>query len=172
MSALRNAKHERFAQGCAMLLPPNVAYRQAGFSDKHPGNATKLLRNARVKDRIAELRLRDEVDLSYRRAVVRRELDCVAFFRLPGIFNGGKLRDLDALADEERAAIAEISDDGEGHVRIKAHGKLSALELLMKLDGLSEPDKLEVSCDLTKLSDEELSEYERLARKAAIIGSV
>lgn len=178
MSTLRNPRHERFAQGCALLLPPAIAYRQAGFSDKFPANAQKLLRKPKIKDRIQELRLRDEVDISYRRAVVRRELDCVAFCRLPGVFKNskGKLLDLESLTDEEQAAISEVNvdDDGEGnvHVKVKAHPKLSAIELLMKLDGLSEPDKLEVSWDLTKLSDDELDQYERLARKAAIAGAV
>lgn len=55
---LKNQRHERFAQGIAKGLPATRAYAEAGYTAEGRSlevNASRLLRNAEVQDRIAEL---------------------------------------------------------------------------------------------------------------------
>lgn len=55
---LRNIRHERFAQGIAKGLPATQAYTQAGYAARGrslESNASRLLRNAEVQSRLAEL---------------------------------------------------------------------------------------------------------------------
>lgn len=54
MPALKNARHERFAQGIVKGLTVDSAYEAAGFRP-HSGNASRLRGNESVKARIEEL---------------------------------------------------------------------------------------------------------------------
>ena len=54
MSALANARHERFAQERAKGLTVDAAYEAAGFK-VHRGNAHRLSTNDSVASRVAEL---------------------------------------------------------------------------------------------------------------------
>ncbi len=58
MGILSNARHERFAQNIAKGMNATEAYREAGYTAKGNAaevNASKLLRHAKVRARIAEL---------------------------------------------------------------------------------------------------------------------
>lgn len=52
---LKNARHERFAQGLAEGKSKSRAYEEAGY-EPHAGNATRLSGNEKVKARIEELK--------------------------------------------------------------------------------------------------------------------
>lgn len=54
MAVLKNAKHERFAQGLAQGMTADEAYVEAGYK-AHRGNASTLRANQNVLDRISEL---------------------------------------------------------------------------------------------------------------------
>ena len=54
MPVLQNARHETFAQGLAKGMSASKSYREAGYkpSDQH---ASRLARNGKVRERVAEL---------------------------------------------------------------------------------------------------------------------
>lgn len=54
MPALKNAKHELFAQGVAKGLSATDAYEKAGYKPHRP-SASRLLTNANVAQRVEEL---------------------------------------------------------------------------------------------------------------------
>jgi phage terminase small subunit len=54
MGALKNTKHEKFAQGIAKGMSQDAAYEAAGYK-QHRGNASTLRSKQNVIDRIAEL---------------------------------------------------------------------------------------------------------------------
>lgn len=55
MPALKNAKHELFAQGVAKGMSATEAYERAGYKPHRP-SASRLLTNANVETRIGELK--------------------------------------------------------------------------------------------------------------------
>jgi len=55
MGALKNARHELFAQALAKGKPANQAYVEAGYSYSEP-NASRLTRNEKVQARVAEIK--------------------------------------------------------------------------------------------------------------------
>lgn len=55
MGALKNARHELFAQGLAKGRPASQAYVEAGYSFSEP-NASRLTRNEKVQARVAEIK--------------------------------------------------------------------------------------------------------------------
>lgn len=55
MAALKNAKHELFAQGVAKGLSATEAYEKAGYKPHQP-SASRLLSNAMVEARVDELK--------------------------------------------------------------------------------------------------------------------
>lgn len=57
MPALSNARHERFAQELAKGKSQSEAYANAGYEPSEP-NASRLTRNDKVQERVAELQSR------------------------------------------------------------------------------------------------------------------
>ena len=58
MAILQNARHEKFAQNLAKGMSTGLGYTAAGYKatgNSAEVNGTRLLRNAQVKERIAEL---------------------------------------------------------------------------------------------------------------------
>lgn len=140
---LTDEREERYAQARAKLVPSRLAAVQAGWGSAH--NAARIESRPRVQERIRDLRYHDEVDIAWQRRLLREELTRIALFRMPELFEEDKhgkrsLRPISDWTDDERAAVAEIWLDSDGGDRVKAHSKLSAIELLMKLDGLVDPD--------------------------------
>lgn len=66
--------------------------------------------------------------------VATNEITGLPFEAVP--LNGVKLIDSIGLPDEEAAAIAEVSQDAKGNVRVKMHSKMAALDALRGLLGL------------------------------------
>lgn len=76
MPILRNARHERFAQGIVKGLNGKAAYIDAGYRSK--GNAaeveaSKFLRNPKIASRVAELQARQahRLDISVERITLQ-----------------------------------------------------------------------------------------------------
>jgi hypothetical protein len=67
MPALKNRRHERFAQAVARAVDAAAAYRSAGYDSKRvaaKAGASRLLRNAAVTARIAELQATPAVPIT------------------------------------------------------------------------------------------------------------
>jgi hypothetical protein len=175
-------EHLTFCALYAEWVPPAVAYAKAfgkgDGPDAHPGNAARLLREPLVQAEIRRLTSADEAAgnpayIGYRRALLRAELDRIAFFRLPDVLDEGlHLKPLAELTDDQRAAIAEISVDADGRRKVKAHSKDAAIAQLIKLDGLAEPDKVVLGGDIAvTVKDARAEVQRRLAQLAAAGGA-
>jgi hypothetical protein len=123
-----------------------------------PSNAYRVENLPKVQRRIRELRERDLLDLTHRRRILRDELDRVIFFRYPDLYiedeNGVRhMRPVSEWTDDERAAVAEMWTDKDGVDRVRAHSKLTAIDMAMKLDGLVDPDTIALQVNQTVNGD-------------------
>jgi hypothetical protein len=71
---LKNARHERYAQGLAKGISASKAYVAAGFK-KNDGNAVRLKGNEKVAARVAELQSRAAEKTVVTAADIARQLD-------------------------------------------------------------------------------------------------
>jgi hypothetical protein len=178
-----SGKHLRFCDLYAQFIPPAVAYGQAfgkgDGADKHPGNAARLLREPLIQEELKRLLgetdvAGDPLTVAYRRNLVRRELERIAFFRLPNVLNDdGSMKALSELSDDDKAAIEEIVIGEDGKRKCKPHSKTAALAQLVNLDGLGAPKRTELSGpgggpvqteDLTQYTDDELLQLQSIQR--------
>jgi phage terminase small subunit len=73
MPALKNIRHEKFCQGIVSGLSQTKAYASAGYSERGAKqSAARLLNNAAVRSRIAELRAENSAEF-LQLAVTERE---------------------------------------------------------------------------------------------------
>ncbi len=147
----RKDKHELYAQARVKLSQPRAASAIAGLD---PTNAYRVENLPKVQRRIRELRERDELDISRERRVIREELFRIIFLCMPDLFtedeHGNRsVRPISEWTDDERAAIAELWTDKDGIDRIRPYSKLIAIDLLMKLDGLVDPDTIALTVNQT-----------------------
>jgi phage terminase small subunit len=167
MPVLPNARHERFAQELAAGKSATEAYAIAGYK-RDDGNAIRLTRNDKVKERVAEL-LKEAADkngvtiekivaelarigFSDIRKAVRWHSSLVQEEDNPDggdvlvikniVTNTVEIIGSDEIDDATAAAIAEISQNEKGGVKIKLHDKRAALVDLGKHLGMF-PNKVE-----------------------------
>ena len=115
MSALKNPRHERFAQLVASGIAANAAFTQVGY--KAPQNSPRLRNNELVAKRIAELQTRNERKAEMA-ALTRDEL----------------VRLLTEIVYAARSRLSEARPaDG-----------LKAAEMLAKMCGWNEPERVNV----------------------------
>lgn len=144
MARLTNRRHEAFAREIAAGTKVHEAYALAGFKP-HRANGCRLLRQADVAARIAELQREHGERAAITADRVVAEIARVAFGNIVKAFefDAGakrlKVGDLTSLPDELAAAISEIKIGDDGATTIKAHAKLPALELLAKYAGVHGP---------------------------------
>ena len=162
MPALKNAKHEAFAQGLAKGLSASEAYVAAGYSESRSA-ASRLSTNVNIEARVAEL-----VDKGAQRAEatverVLHEMARLGFSDIRKAFTpGGALLPPQEWDDDFAAAVAAVEvvsrqtgeKDEEGrtvieHVhKIKMWDKNSSLEKLAKHLGMF-IDRVEHSGEVT-----------------------
>ena len=150
MPALENAKHELFAQEIAKGASQRDAYKAAGYEVKSDAaadaNASRLLTNAKVKARVAELQERIS-DVTVEKAAVSKAWVIAKL-----------------VENVERAMTAEPVRDAQGNPtgEYKYNGSVAnrALELIGKEQGMF-IDRSEVGKpgDFDDLSDEQLREF-------------
>ena len=99
MPALKNARHERFAQELAKGATADAAYQEAGFSPNR-GNATRLKANESVLARVEELK-----EKAAERTVITIES---LTDRLNKIAEKGEAKDEAPMLQVARAAIMDI----------------------------------------------------------------
>lgn len=173
MPVLTNAKHERFAQGVASGLTIDEAYQRAGYQQNR-GNATRLNANESVTLRIEEILRKSAAHVEVTQAQVLAELAKIGFadIRKAVRWNGSHvteednpdggdvliiketrnnlvaLVDSDDLDEATAAAIAEISQNASGGIKIKFHDKRAALVDIGRHLGMFK-DKIELSGKIT-----------------------
>jgi phage terminase small subunit len=108
---LKNAKHERFAQGLGLGLTGDKAYIKAGYTPNR-NNASRLKANESIKDRLAYLIAKGAEIAEISIADVITELGKIGFANMMDyveIEGGDPIVDLSAMTHEQAAAIGEIT---------------------------------------------------------------
>lgn len=153
-----NIRQQRFAELVASGIPAMRAYGMAGYSDKGRNadvNASALMGNHRVKERIAELRAEASKRTEFKKDDLIRDL--VAAWKTPV----GEIDETSQFAQE--SVIDQIAGGSHGKLkrgkaatgnekvepvtlrrRIKSVDKLACVRLLTELLGWKEPDLLVV----------------------------
>jgi phage terminase small subunit len=160
------------------------AILRAGYKTKYPGKmAFQLLENTRIQEELQKaLKEREKkIDIEIDKNDIIKELQFIAFSDYTDFLKlypgeNGKphisIADMNNMPKEKLKTISEISL-GKGGLRIKLHDKVKALETLCKLKGLF-TEKVKITgevevkypLNLSKLTNEELKDYERLVRKS------
>lgn len=106
MAALKNPRHEKFAQGLSRGLTADQAYQDAGFKANR-GNAATLKQKQSIQDRVAEL-------LEWEQIVERRATE----------------KAVEKLAISKERVLAELAKIGFADIRkaIKWQGQLQTEE--------------------------------------------
>ncbi len=162
MAILRNNRHEAFARAIVEGSSGRAAYGAAGYRAKGAvadANASRLLTNAKVSARIAELKAAAAQASTIEAARVLTELAKLAFANMADYMrvgpDGDPVLDFSKLTRDQAAALVEVTVedylDGRGEdarqvrrVKFKLASKLLALELLGKHLGLFK-DRIEHS---------------------------
>lgn len=155
MPALKNPKHERFAQELAKGKSAVEAHKLAGYSENR-GNAATLKQNKAILKRVEELlNRRNEIDIKATQKAVEKlaitkeavlaELVKIGFYDVRKavkwgdaiavedkdgnhvITNGIALVPSDQMDPDTAAAISSVETTPSGAVRIKFYDKKSAL---------------------------------------------
>lgn len=165
MSVIGNARHERFAQEVAAGKSATEAYVVAGYSGTEAAaavSASRLLKNANVRQRISEIQAEAAKRAGITVEKVIAELAKIGFadirravewrgsltreqdnpdggdvLVIKEIFsNHVRLLDSDKIDDATAAAIAEVKQSPTGGLSIKFHDKQAALVNLGKHLGM------------------------------------
>ncbi len=159
-------KQKRFCEEYLVDLNATQAYMRAGYSVKKrvtaEQNASKLLRNTKVQEYIAELRGAQSQRTQITADRVLQELAAIAFSDRTELAQVGKRGEVcftptDELSDEAKKTIAGI-EEGKYGTKVTSYDKVKALELLGKHLGLF-TSGADNSAALDKL-DEVLSKIE------------
>jgi len=145
---LKNDRHERFCQEYIIDLNGKKAAERAKYSKKTAEQqASRLLSNVKVQERIAELKAERATRTRVSQDRVLEELQILAYsdFRDYAVvenalgINRLKLKPFSEIEDDKTRAIQSITERiGEKNVQLsfKLHGKLPALELLGRHIGM------------------------------------
>lgn len=125
MPALKNAKHEAFARAIVEGKSGRAAYCSAGYKASDGAadvNASRLLKNAKVAARVAELKAAAAAATTVTAARVLKELGKVAFANMADYMrvgaDGDPRLDWSGLTRDQTAALAEVTvedfRDGRG----------------------------------------------------------
>lgn len=149
MAELKNKKHERFAHEYLADLNQTQAYLRTGYRVKDPETAStmasRLMRNAKVRARVAELMAERSRRTGVNADRVVRELARVAFVNAPDVIDLTKATVQEEATEDDTSAIQSVKvkvvgDDEQVFTEreIKLADKVKALELLGKHLGIFE----------------------------------
>lgn len=149
MPALANRKHEQFCQLVAGGMSGVKAYSEVGFTPSSR-NAGRLISQANIKARIAEILARGaaRTEVTVERTV--RELADMAFYD-PGEIGAANIKgpeDIQHLPEPLRRAICGWSWDRQGNFVLKLANKDGALDKIGRYLGMYR-DKVEHSGGVT-----------------------
>ncbi|WP_430900493.1 MULTISPECIES: terminase small subunit [unclassified Paraflavitalea] len=183
MPKLQQERHESFAQYYSVHGNGTKAALEAGYSKKSAhAQATRLLKDAKIRLRISELKTQTFQKLEVNREVVLREITRVGLSDIRNYFNSdGTIKPLDQLTDDQAAAIASIeftlpkstgkktSKQTLTIASFKLSDKLKALEMLAKhfhlFEELTPPGDTHNHFDLTKLDKTSLNALLKAIKK-------
>lgn len=158
MPVLKNSRWERYAQLLAKGKVADKAYVEAGFK-RDDGNATRLKNRPEIIARVDEILGRAAKKAEVTAEMVIRELAKIGFSDIRNAVKWGSKAalaegDTDAnhveliastvIDDDTAAAIAEVSQNATGGLKVKLHDKRAALVDLGRYLGLFK-DKVEHS---------------------------
>lgn len=163
MPALKNNRHELFAQQLAQGKKADQAYVFAGFKQNRH-NAANLGRQKHILTRISELQapaLR-KIEVTVER--LAEELGHISFHDLSDVLEtrGSKVflrKKLSELPKSVTAAIASVRATKEG-IEVKFHDKLGAISLLGKHKGMFK-ENIDLKSGETSLADLVIASYEK-----------
>lgn len=185
MAVLKNAKHERFAQGMAKGMTADEAYEAAGYKPDR-GNASRLTANDSIKIRVTEILGRGAERAAITEEMVLRELGKIAFADIRKAVRWGRnpgdttsknadpnglgiypvsLIPSEEMDDDTAGAVAEVSLTQTG-IKIKMHDKKAALVDIGKHLGMfvERTENININHDVT---DEPATEDDWAAEHAA-----
>lgn len=149
-------KQERFVQSYLQHFNASKAAREAGYSEKAAAvTGSILLRNSKVQQRINDLRGDMAGGFNVSRERLAQELARIAYGDPRAIFDKeGRMLPPDQWPDEVAATISSVETEelfsgfGENRKQIgytkkvKTWEKTKAIELLTRMMGYNEPDKI------------------------------
>jgi len=135
---------------------------RAGYSEKSAKvTASRLLTNANVQNKIAEIQKQWTKETGITAARIIEELKKLAFSNITDMYESWtQLKPLDSVSDELTACIGEIatkvvkknqgtSEDPEivdvEYIRVRMHDKLKAIWLLCRMLGFDKPTVVELT---------------------------
>lgn len=156
-------KQENFCQEYIKTGNASEAYRKSydtsRYTDKSVNEkASQFLKNVKIKSRIEELQKDLEKKHDITKDRVLRELANIAFMKESEFYNDdGSVKLLSELTPEQKSALASYGfksvNMGDGIFEdvpiFKAQDKLKAIEVLTKMLGYNEPEKVEHSGEVT-----------------------
>ena len=168
-------KQERFCREYLIDLNATQAAIRAGYAEGSAKvTASRLLSNANVAARIAELQEKTARKVEITAEAIANELALLAFANMEDYAKVGG--DLSKLTREQLAAIQEAVfeelEDGKvvRRTKIKLAGKRESLETLGRYLGLEVERRLNINVDLKDVDDDELDARIR-AIEAQLAGS-
>jgi phage terminase small subunit len=139
-----NPKQKRFCEEYIIDLNASAAYKRAGYDATGAvadANASRLLRNARVKEYIDKLQSKRSHDTGITSERVLKEVARIAFADATNIWKevekGVVLKNFSEIDVDTKAAIAEITVINGKKTQVKMHSKTAALKDLMAYLGLT-----------------------------------
>jgi phage terminase small subunit len=145
MAALKNPKHEAFAQELAKGVDQHKAYINAGYEGNKTA-ASRLAKNVNVSKRIQELiersAKRAEVDIGR----ILKEIETLSTSDLRRVFDSeGKALHPKDWPDDFAAAVSSIEYNDDGTYKLKLWDKNSAIDKFLKIKGAYAADRIEHS---------------------------
>lgn len=143
-----NEKHERFCQEYMLDLNATQAAIRTGYSEERAAvTGSELIARDDVQKRISALKKERSQRVSLEADQVIKELAAIAFSNISTfvsikIIDGAptlEFSDFSKLSQSDLSAIAQVSQGRYG-IRLRMHGKVSALDMLMRHLGLYESD--------------------------------
>ena len=151
-------QQEKFAQGVASGLTQSAAYRQAypksnAWKDTSVNvNASKLLADTNIRQRVASLARKVEEAFTVDTAKLLREASRLAHSDIANIMHpDGRVKLPHELDPETRAAVSSFKIDEYGRIEYKFWDKNSAQDRLFKHKGLFEQDNKQKADPFTAL---------------------
>ena len=136
---------ERFCYEYVRDLNATQAAIRAGYSPKGARvTGTKLLANANISQKIAELKGEIHAELKLDAKETLHKVNCMASADIFDVvkIKDGKLivRDSDTLPPEIRIAVRKVKQTKDGSFAVELEPKTTALDMLMKHLGLYDED--------------------------------
>lgn len=133
---------------------------KAGYQVKSSATtACLLLQKEKIQNKIEDIRNNVMESAGISALAVALELKNIAFSNVSNYFDTWmKVKDFEKLTHEQKAGLADIrvtqkkfNGITEDIIQFKLHDKLKALEMISKMFGLNEPEKIQQEIEFTDI---------------------